>query len=140
MANADRHLDRRAFLKKTAASAVGVTIVAPSAVRGSQANSRLELGVIGSGGRGRFVATLFEKHTNTKVVALHDYFADRVQCGFGIGTDLSNDMGVPALNIVMKLTECNGQPVAKLSDTPGKTLCTDETFLAYLRQVFKQAA
>jgi nicotinate phosphoribosyltransferase len=75
-----------------------------------------------------------------KALQLYEYFADRVQCGFGIGTDLSNDTGVPALNIVMKLTECNGQPVAKLSDTPGKTLCTDETFLAYLRQVFKQAA
>jgi nicotinate phosphoribosyltransferase len=75
-----------------------------------------------------------------RALQLHEYFSDRVQCGFGIGTDLSNDMGVPALNIVMKLTECNGQPVAKLSDTPGKTLCTDETFLAYLRQVFKQAA
>ncbi len=36
----------------------------------------------------------------------------------------------------MKLTECNGQPVAKLSDSPGKTLCDDQTFLAYLRQVF----
>ena len=37
----------------------------------------------------------------------------------------------------MKLTLCNGQPVAKLSDSPGKgTMCTDETFLAYLRQVF----
>jgi nicotinate phosphoribosyltransferase len=44
------------------------------------------------------------------------------------------------LNIVMKLTECNGQPVAKLSDSPGKTLCNDETFLAYLRQVFHHAA
>ena len=43
------------------------------------------------------------------------------------------------LNIVMKLTECNGQPVAKLSDSPGKTLCDDETFLAYLRQVFQIA-
>jgi nicotinate phosphoribosyltransferase len=75
-----------------------------------------------------------------RALQLYEIFADRVQCGFGIGTDLSNDMGVPALNIVMKLTECNGQPVAKLSDTPGKTLCTDETFLAYLRQVFKQAA
>jgi nicotinate phosphoribosyltransferase len=75
-----------------------------------------------------------------KALRLYEQFSDRVQCGFGIGTDLSNDMGVTALNIVMKLTECNGQPVAKLSDTPGKTLCTDETFLAYLRQVFKQAA
>ena len=36
----------------------------------------------------------------------------------------------------MKLMSCNGQPVAKLSDSPGKTLCKDETFLAYLRQVF----
>jgi len=26
--------------------------------------------------------------------------------------------------------------VAKLSDSPGKTLCDDATFLAYLRQVF----
>jgi nicotinate phosphoribosyltransferase len=75
-----------------------------------------------------------------KALELYEHFADRVQCGFGIGTDLSNDLRVKALNIVMKLTECNGQPVAKLSDTPGKTLCTDETFLAYLRQVFRQAA
>jgi predicted dehydrogenase len=56
-----------------------MTIVAPAAVRGTQANSRLEIGVIGSGGRGRFIARLFEEHTNTKVVALHDYFADRVE-------------------------------------------------------------
>jgi nicotinate phosphoribosyltransferase len=68
--------------------------------------------------------------------ALYRHFADRIPCGFGIGTNLSNDMGITALNIVMKLTECNGQPVAKISDLPGKTLCSDETFLAYLRQVF----
>jgi hypothetical protein len=51
---------------------------------------------------------------------------------------LTNDMGITPLNIVMKLVRCNGQPVAKLSDTPGKTLCKDETFLAYLRQVFER--
>jgi nicotinate phosphoribosyltransferase len=67
---------------------------------------------------------------------LYDHFADRVPCGFGIGTNLTNDVGLEPLNIVMKLTECNGQSVAKLSDAPGKTLCADETFLAYLRQVF----
>jgi len=37
---------------------------------------------------------------------------------------------------VMKMVTCGGQPVAKLSDSPGKTLCDDQTFLAYLRQVF----
>ena len=67
---------------------------------------------------------------------LYAHFADRVQCGFGIGTSLSNDVGLNPLNIVMKLTECNGQSVAKLSDAPGKTMCADETFLAYMRQVF----
>ena len=68
---------------------------------------------------------------------LYRHFADRTQLGFGIGTNLSNDVGLKPLNIVMKLTQCNGQSVAKLSDTPGKTLCQDETYLSYLRQVFK---
>jgi nicotinate phosphoribosyltransferase len=36
----------------------------------------------------------------------------------------------------MKLTRCNNQPVAKISDSPGKLMCDDQTFLAYLRQVF----
>ncbi len=67
---------------------------------------------------------------------LYAHFADRTQLGFGIGTNLSNDTGLTTLGIVMKLTRCNGQPVAKLADSPGKTMCTDETFLAYLRQVF----
>ncbi|MFJ7567768.1 nicotinate phosphoribosyltransferase [Herminiimonas sp. NPDC097707] len=72
--------------------------------------------------------------------SLYRHFADRALTGFGIGTNLSNDTGIPALNIVMKLMVCNGQPVAKLSDSAGKTLCRDETFLAYLRQVFHHPA
>jgi len=72
-----------------------------------------------------------------KALALYRHFGNRVQLGFGIGTQLTNDVGLTPLNIVMKITHANGQPVAKLSDSPGKTLCDDETFLAYLRQVFK---
>ena len=71
---------------------------------------------------------------------IHRHFADRTQLGFGIGTSLTNDVGLTPLNIVMKLVHCNGQPVAKLSDSPGKTMCSDETFLAYLRQVFNVRA
>ncbi|MBA5605365.1 nicotinate phosphoribosyltransferase [Duganella sp. FT3S] len=71
-----------------------------------------------------------------KALALYRHFADRIMTGFGIGTHLTNDVGLTPLNIVMKLVACNGQSVAKLSDAPGKTLCKDETFLAYLRQVF----
>ena len=62
-----------------------------------------------------------------------------IQLGFGIGTNLTNDVGLTPLNIVMKLVRANGQPVAKISDTPGKTMCEDETYLAYLRQVFQIA-
>jgi len=71
-------------------------------------------------------------------IHLHRHFADRVQTGFGIGTNLSNDTGLTPLNIVMKIVSCNGQPTAKLSDSPGKTLCENQTFLAYLRQVFNK--
>lgn len=76
--------------------------------------------------------------TVPKALALYRHFADRVQTGFGIGTKLTNDTPYPALNIVMKLVRCNGQPVAKLSDTKGKSLSNDETFIAYLRQVFNK--
>jgi nicotinate phosphoribosyltransferase len=72
--------------------------------------------------------------------SLYRHFADRTMTGFGIGTNLTNDTGITPLNIVMKLVSCNGQPVAKLSDAKGKTLCKDETFLAYLRQVFNHPA
>src|SRR5471030_2444153 len=72
--------------------------------------------------------------------ALYRHFADRIMVGFGIGTNLTNDVGLTPLNIVMKLMCCNGQSVAKLSDSPGKTMCRDETFLAYLRQVFHHPA
>lgn len=68
--------------------------------------------------------------------SLYRHFADRVMTGFGIGTNLTNDMGVKPLNLVMKMVSCDGQPVAKLSDSPGKTMCKDEVFIAYLRKVF----
>lgn len=69
--------------------------------------------------------------------AIHHYFKDRFKPNFGIGTNFTNDMGHKTLNIVLKLVECNGQSVAKLSDTPGKTMSDNDTFLAYLRQVFE---
>ena len=67
-------------------------------------------------------------------------FHGRVKTAFGIGTNLTNDVGQEPLNIVIKMTECNGQPVAKVSDSPGKTMCKDEKYLAYLRQVFGLAS
>lgn len=67
---------------------------------------------------------------------LYLYFNNRFKTSFGIGTNLTNDMGLKPLNIVLKLVECNGQSVAKISDSPGKTMTDNSTFLAYMRQVF----
>lgn len=71
-----------------------------------------------------------------KAMAIYRHFKRRTQTTFGIGTNLTNDVGHTSLNIVMKMVSCNGQPVAKISDSPGKTTASDETFMAYLRKVF----
>lgn len=71
-----------------------------------------------------------------KVKRLYAYFRGRCRLAFGVGTHLTNDLGPAPLNIVIKMVRCNGQPVAKLSDSPGKSMCDDAGYLAYLRQVF----
>lgn len=60
------------------------------------------------------------------------HFNGRVRVAFGIGTYLSNDTSVPALNIVMKTTACNGQDVAKISDVAGKGMCKNQDYVEYL--------
>ena len=65
---------------------------------------------------------------------LNAHFAGRAKVAFGIGTYLSNDTMVPALNIVMKTTACNGQDVAKISDTPGKGMCKNPEYVEYLQR------
>ena len=74
--------------------------------------------------------------TVPRTIALYQQFRGRCQLAFGIGTNLTNDLGYEPLQIVIKMVRCNGQPVAKLSDTPSKNMCEDEKYLAYLRQVF----
>jgi nicotinate phosphoribosyltransferase len=74
--------------------------------------------------------------TVERIIALYNQFQGRCQLAFGIGTNLTNDLGYEPLQIVIKMVQCNGQPVAKLSDTPSKNMCEDEKYLAYLRQVF----
>jgi myo-inositol 2-dehydrogenase/D-chiro-inositol 1-dehydrogenase len=82
-------LKRRTFLKGAAATAGGLILASPGAVFGSEANSKLRLGVIGCGGRGGWIADLFAQHSDTVVVAVHDYFEDRV-------TEVGERHGIPA--------------------------------------------
>jgi nicotinate phosphoribosyltransferase len=68
---------------------------------------------------------------------LYEYFKGRTQTSFGIGTNLTNDLGYEPLQIVIKMTRCNGQPVAKISDEPSKAMDYDPSYVAYLREVFQ---
>jgi len=70
-------------------------------------------------------------------IRLFEQFRGRAQTAFGIGTNLTNDVGIEALQIVIKMTRCNGQPVAKISDEPSKTMDYDPSYVAYLREVFQ---
>ena len=74
--------------------------------------------------------------TVPRIIELYRRFNHRIGVGFGIGTNLMNDRGPEPLNIVVKMIRANGQPVAKISDTPEKGMCEDLTYLAYLKQVF----
>ena len=73
-----------------------------------------------------------------KSLQLYRALSERINVSFGVGTKLTCDIpGVEPMNIVIKMTACNGQPVAKISDTPGKTQCRDENFVSYLKHVFR---
>lgn len=69
-----------------------------------------------------------------KADKLFRYLNDRINVAFGIGTYISNDTCVKPLNIVMKVTKCNGQDVAKISDTPGKGMCKNPEYVEYLQR------
>lgn len=69
-----------------------------------------------------------------KAQELYNYFKDRTKVSFGIGTFVSNDTDVNALNIVIKLQYVNGKPVAKLSDVAGKSMSQDAEYLDYLNK------
>ncbi|MBH3410354.1 MULTISPECIES: nicotinate phosphoribosyltransferase [Pseudomonas] len=73
-----------------------------------------------------------------KALGLYRALHTRINVSFGIGTRLTCDIpGVEPMNIVIKMTDCNGAPVAKISDSPGKTQCRDANFVAYMKHVFK---
>ena len=69
-----------------------------------------------------------------KATKIYNYFKDKCKVAFGIGTFLANDTSVNPLNIVMKVTECNGFPVAKISDCVGKGMCRDNAYVDYLNK------
>ncbi len=77
---------RRAFI--ATAAAAPLVLSSSRTALGADANSRVRLGVVGCGGRGSFVTSLFKAHGGYDLVAASDYFQDRVD---GLG----NKFGIP---------------------------------------------
>ena len=69
-----------------------------------------------------------------RAAELYADFKDKAKVAFGIGTFIANDTDVAPLNQVMKVIKVDGNPVAKLSDTAGKTMCEDPEYVEYLRR------
>ena len=69
-----------------------------------------------------------------RATKLYEAFSDRAKVAFGIGTFIANDTDVEPLNIVMKVTKCNGHDVAKLSDVEGKGMCKNPEYVDYLKR------
>ncbi len=72
----DPAVSRRNFIGSAAAT---FSIVAPQSVRGSQANSKISVGLIGTGGRGSYDATIVNADPRARVTALCDLFDDRIE-------------------------------------------------------------
>ena len=78
---------------------------------------------------------LFSDSLNfSKANDIYRHFKDKAKVAFGIGTYIANDTCVEPLNIVMKPTKCNGQDVAKISDTEGKCMCKNPEYISYLKR------
>ena len=84
-------INRRRFMAGAGAAALSFTIVKPQLVRGAAAGSKVNLGLIGCGGRGTWIAELFQQHGGYNVVAVADYFQDRIDSA-------GEKLGVPAAN------------------------------------------
>ena len=71
-----------------------------------------------------------------KAYKIHYEMHNLIQPSFGIGTKLTNNWDFDPLNIVIKMVSCNGMPVAKISNAPGKRMCESPEFESYLKSVY----
>ena len=71
-----------------------------------------------------------------KALEIEDYCKGRIMTSYGIGTNLTNDVGYQPLQIVIKMISCDGSPTAKISDSPGKGMCESVAFINHLKELF----
>jgi predicted dehydrogenase len=84
-------ITRRRFIAGTGASVLAFTVLKPDLVRGAEANAKIDIGLIGCGHRGKWIADLFQKNGGYNIVAVADYFQDHVD-------EAGEQFKVPAAN------------------------------------------
>jgi myo-inositol 2-dehydrogenase/D-chiro-inositol 1-dehydrogenase len=104
-------VSRRQFIKTTGAAVASLAIVRPEPLRGTQADSKIRLGLIGCGGRGVWIAGLFEAHGGYEIFAASDYFADRVEA-FGAKSSVPPERLFSGLSGYKRLLNCGVEAVA----------------------------
>jgi myo-inositol 2-dehydrogenase/D-chiro-inositol 1-dehydrogenase len=93
----DTGVGRREFVGAAAAAAT-ITILKPSVVFGTQANSAIRLGLLGCGGRGRNVMGSFLENTSGVLTAIGDMFQDNLDAGRKELDEVSAKFGKPAVD------------------------------------------
>lgn len=67
------------------------------------------------------------------MIKILNHFEGRINVSFGWGTNLTNDLGFPALSLVIKALEALGRLLVKLSDNLEKALGTKEDIERHVR-------
>lgn len=107
-------LSRRNFLSSAGAGAFAFSIMKPELAFGTAANSKINLGIIGCGSRGAWIAGLFEKHGGFNVTAVADYFQDQVDAA-GQKYNVPANRRFTTLSCYKKLLESKVDAVAIIS-------------------------
>jgi predicted dehydrogenase len=84
-------INRRLFIAGSGAVSLSISLVKPSGLRSYQTNSKINLGIIGCGMRGKWITDLFVKHGGYKISAAADYFQDKVD-------EFGEQFGIPENN------------------------------------------
>lgn len=104
--------DRRQFLKTAATGAASMGLLAANSR--AESTAPLRLGLIGCGQRGAWLGDLFQQHTATKVVALADYFQDRLDAA-AKSLEIPADQCFNGLAGYRQLLQCDLDAVAIIS-------------------------
>jgi len=89
-------MKRRSFLLNTTAASA-LTILKPSTVFGTKANSSVRVGIIGTGGRGTAVITSMSKNSSIVILAAADLFRDKLQTAIPVLNNLNTAKSLPEI-------------------------------------------